>query len=62
MSDFERLKQQLAAARDTVRAMDDWMKTQEPAPGNSYEDWIHSSVEDAKDLTKPHISKQPLSC
>jgi hypothetical protein len=40
MSDPERLKALLAEAKDEVGKMDAWMKTQEPAPGDSYEDWM----------------------
>ena len=39
MSDPERLKQLLNEAKNDVEQLEDWMKTQEPAPGVSYKDW-----------------------
>lgn len=40
MSSPERLKALLDEAKDQVDRMDAWMKEQEPAPGDSYEEWI----------------------
>ena len=42
MSDQDRLKQMLKEAKHEVEKMDDWMKSQEPAPGMSYREWIQS--------------------
>lgn len=42
MSDENRLKQMLEEAKHEFEEMDDWMKSQEPAPGVSYREWIES--------------------
>ncbi len=49
MTDPDRLKQLLEEARQAVEKMEDWMKTQEPSPGQSYKDWIrHQDLGHAK--------------
>jgi hypothetical protein len=45
MSEPERLKQLLKEAKDDMDKLDDWMKSQEPAPGVSYEDWGKQETE-----------------
>ena len=48
MFDQERLKQLLREAKSDVDNLDDWMKTQEPAPGVSYKDWRRADDEKEK--------------
>ena len=40
MSNPERLKELLAEAKSEAEKMESWMTSQEPTPGDSYEDWI----------------------
>ncbi len=42
VSDTERLKKLFEQARIDVDNLQDWMKSQEPAPGVSYEEWVRS--------------------
>ena len=49
MSETERLKQLFEQVRRDVDNLKDWMKSQEPAPGVSYEDWVRSQREDIQE-------------
>jgi hypothetical protein len=55
MSDQERLKQMLEEAKHEVEKMDDWMKSQEPAPGVSYREWIKSK--EGGEKTEPLLKR-----
>lgn len=48
MVDQERLKQLLREAKVDVEKLDDWMKSQEPAPGVSHKDWRRTEDEKEK--------------
>jgi hypothetical protein len=48
MSDKERLKQMLKEIKHEVDSMDDSLKSQEPAPGVSYREWIKSNQVEEK--------------
>ena len=48
MSETERLKELLEQVRRDVENLPDWMKSQEPAPGVSYEDWVRSQIDGTK--------------
>lgn len=42
MASPERLKQLLKESVSDVERMADWMKDQEPLPGQSYKEWLES--------------------
>ena len=54
MCSQERLKALLNEAKDQVDRMDAWMKEQEPAPGDSYEEWIRKPSRQAESKDSPH--------
>jgi len=63
MSDPERLKQLLNEAKKDVEQLDDWMKSQEPAPGVSYKDWgrVNEQNEHGKEKAKNRRVAGPVT-
>ena len=45
MYDSNRLKQVLDEVSRDVQKMEGWLKSQEPSPGVSYEDWIRTAAQ-----------------
>ena len=53
MCSQERLKALLNEAKNQVEKMDAWMKEQEPAPGDSYEEWIGKPSRQSESKNSP---------
>jgi len=49
------LKQLLKEAKDDMDKLDDWMKSQEPAPGVSYEDWGKQETEKNERVSEERV-------
>jgi hypothetical protein len=56
MSNPERLKQLLKEAKDEVEKMEGWMKSQEPEPGVSYQDW--GRLRRAEETTEDEVKER----
>jgi hypothetical protein len=61
MSDPERLKQLLNEAKDDMEKLDDWMKSQEPAPGVSYKDWARTQEQNEKSKVEQRRVAKPFT-